>query len=281
MSTEEPGPTSPRCPNCGAAGVARFCPRCGQEQGTGIPGALAYLHEIVNHYVALDGKLWRTLWLLLARPGMLVTEYIAGRRKRYIGPLKLYLTFSVIFFVLASLAPSADIRVAARIDPGSTEQQELEQALEQMPEGLRRTVERALAEARRNPAVPPASAQEIGDRLQEQAPRAMFLLLPAFAGLTLFAFRRRPQHYAVHLMLALHAHAVAFLLFILEPALPAAVGGKPALLLPLWLLFAFRHVFGGRWFALAARAVFVSAIYALLLIATVAAGVLLFATTLD
>ena len=281
MSTEEPGPTSPRCPNCGAAGVARFCPRCGQEQGTGIPGALAYLHEIVNHYVALDGKLWRTLWLLLARPGMLVTEYIAGRRKRYIGPLKLYLTFSVIFFVLASLAPSADIRVAARIDPGSTEQQELEQALEQMPEGLRRTVERALAEARRNPAAPPASAQEIGDRLQEQAPRAMFLLLPAFAGLTLFAFRRRPQHYAVHLMLALHAHAVAFLLFILEPALPAAVGGKVALLLPLWLLFAFRHVFGGRWFALAARAVFVSAIYALLLIATVAAGVLLFATTLD
>ena len=47
-----------------------------------------------------------TLWLLLARPGMLVTEYIAGRRQRYVGPLKLYLTFSVIFFVLASLAPS-------------------------------------------------------------------------------------------------------------------------------------------------------------------------------
>jgi hypothetical protein len=149
-----------------------------------------------------------------------------------------------------------------------------------MPEALRRTVERALAEAERNPAVPAQIGEEIGDRLQEQAPRAMFLLLPAFAGLTLFAFRRRPQHYAVHLMLALHAHAVAFLLFILQLALPAAAGGKLALLLPLWLLFAFRHVFGGRWWALAARAVFVSASYALLLVATITAGVVLLATGL-
>lgn len=279
MSTEDPGPFAPRCPNCGAAGAVRFCPQCGQKQGTGIPGALTYLHEIVNHYVALDGKLWRTLWLLLARPGLLVSEYIAGRRQRYIGPLKLYLTFSVIFFVLASLTPAAGVRVALRLDPGSAQGQELEQALEQMPQGLRQTVERALAEAERNPAQPVPSAREIGDRLQAQAPRAMFLLLPAFAGLSLFAFRRRPQHYAVHLMLALHAHAVAFLVFILQLALPAAVGGKLALLLPLWLLFAFRHVFGGRWWALAARAGFVSASYALLLIATVAAGVLLFAAT--
>jgi Protein of unknown function (DUF3667) len=280
MSTEDPGTPSPPCPNCGAAGAARFCPQCGQKQGAGIPGALAYLHEIVNHYVAVDGKLWRTLWLLLARPGMLVTEYIAGRRQRYVGPLKLYLTFSVIFFVLASLAPSTEVRVAVRPDPGSAEQQALEQALEDMPEALRRTVERALAEAERNPAVPAQIGQEIGDRLQEQAPRAMFLLLPAFAGLTLFAFRHRPQHYAVHLMLALHAHAVAFLLFTLQLALPAAAGGKLALLLPLWLLFAFRHAFGGRWWALAARAVFASASYALLLVATITAGVVLLATGL-
>ena len=109
----------------------------------------------------------------------------------------------------------------------------------------------------------------------------MFLLLPAFAGLSLFAFRRRPQRYAVHLMLALHAHAVAFLLFIVRLALPAAVGGKLVLVLPLWLLFAFRHVLGGRWWALAARAVFVSATYALLLIATIAAAVALLAAGLD
>lgn len=279
MSTEDPAPPPPRCPDCGAAGAARFCPQCGQQQGTGIPGALAYLHEVVNHYVALDGKLWRTLWLLLVRPGMLVTEYIAGRRQRYIGPLKLYLTFSVIFFVLASLTPSAEVRVAVRLDPGSEEARELEQALGQMPHGLRQTVERALAEAERNTAQPARTAREIGDRLQAQAPRAMFLLLPAFAGLSLFAFRRRPQHYAVHLMLALHAHAVAFLLLILRLALPAAIGGKLVLLLPLWLLFAFRHLFGGRWWALAARAGFVSAGYALLLVATVAAGALLLAAT--
>ncbi|MBP6381445.1 MAG: DUF3667 domain-containing protein [Pseudomonadales bacterium] len=281
MSTEASNQPSPACPNCGASGAACFCPQCGQKQGAGIPGALEYLRELADHYVAIDGKLWRTLWLLLARPGVLVTEYIAGRRQRYIGPLKLYLSFSLVFFVLASLLPSAGLRVTTQLDPGGEEQQELAQALEDMPEALRRTVERALAEAERNPGVPAQIGSEIGDRLQEQAPRAMFLLLPAFAGLSLFAFRRRPQRYAVHLMLALHAHAVAFLLFIVRLALPAAVGGKLVLVLPLWLLFAFRHVLGGRWWALAARAVFVSATYALLLIATIAAAVALLAAGLD
>lgn len=246
---------------------------------------LAFGHEHRGQQPALPclpqlRRQWRGL-LLLARPGVLVTEYIAGRRQRYIGPLKLYLSFSLVFFVLASLLPSAGLRVTTQLDPGGEEQQELAQALEDMPEALRRTVERALAEAERNPGVPAQIGSEIGDRLQEQAPRAMFLLLPAFAGLSLFAFRRRPQRYAVHLMLALHAHAVAFLLFIVRLALPAAVGGKLVLVLPLWLLFAFRHVLGGRWWALAARAVFVSATYALLLIATIAAAVALLAAGLD
>lgn len=277
MSTEDPRLPAPSCPNCGTPAGERYCPHCGQKQGTGIPGALDYLHEIANHYVALDGKLWRTLWLLLARPGMLVSEYIAGRRQRYIGPLKLYLTFSVIFFVLASLLPATDIRVHTRLAPDSAEQQRIEQALADMPAALREAVQRALAEAQRDPGAPAELGREIGERLQHQAPRAMFLLLPAFAGLTLFAFRRRPQAYALHLMLALHAHAVAFLLFILRLGLPEGPGGRLVLLLPLWLLFAFRHLFGGRWWALAARAAFVSVAYAGLLVAAVAAGVLLLA----
>ena len=48
--------------------------------------------------MALEGALWRTLVALLWHPGRLTVEYFAGRRARYIAPLRLYLTFSLILF---------------------------------------------------------------------------------------------------------------------------------------------------------------------------------------
>jgi hypothetical protein len=36
-----------------------------------------------GRYVALDGRLWRTLGALLFRPGFLTREYLAGRRRRF------------------------------------------------------------------------------------------------------------------------------------------------------------------------------------------------------
>lgn len=211
MSTEARIPPAPACPNCGAGITGRYCPQCGQKQGSGVPGVLDYLHELADHYVAIDGKLWRTLWLLLARPGVLVTEYIAGRRQRYIGPLKLYLSFSLVFFVLASLLPSAGVHVTTQLDPGSEERERVGKALEEVPQPLREPLERTLAEAKRDPAAPAERVRDIGEGL----------------------------------------------------------------------LFAFRRVFGGRWWALALRAAVASAAYALLLLATIAAGVGMLALRID
>jgi hypothetical protein len=58
------------------------------------------VHEFIGHYVALEGRLWKTLWLLLFKPGMLTLEYLRGRRIRYVEPLRLYLTLSLIFFAV-------------------------------------------------------------------------------------------------------------------------------------------------------------------------------------
>jgi hypothetical protein len=49
--------------------------------------------------VALEGELWKSLALLLFRPGRLTREYIEGR-VRYVQALRIYLTFSIIFFAL-------------------------------------------------------------------------------------------------------------------------------------------------------------------------------------
>jgi hypothetical protein len=281
MSSDASIQASPACPNCGGSGAARFCPHCGQKQGTGVPGVRDYLRELASDYIAADGKLWRTLALLIARPGMLGTEYLAGRRQRYIGPLKLYLGVSVVFFLLASLLPVAALRVSTDHSLSDSGRREVEAEVRDAPAPMQKLLERVIEESQQPPAHGPRLGQQIGEQLGAQAPRALFLLLPVFAALTRLAFRRRPERYPTHLMLALHAHAMAFLLLIAQLALPFAATANLILLMPLWLLLAFRRAFGGRWWALALRALLVSGVYAVLLLGTVVAGVLLLATTLS
>jgi hypothetical protein len=86
------------CLNCGTAVQANFCSHCGQDTATHMPSAMEFLHEFVGHYVALENKLLKTLSLLLFKPGRLTRDYLEGKRVRYVLPLRLYLTLSVIFF---------------------------------------------------------------------------------------------------------------------------------------------------------------------------------------
>ncbi|HEY5799088.1 MAG TPA: DUF3667 domain-containing protein [Burkholderiaceae bacterium] len=76
-----------------------YCAQCGQHAHVETPTLGEFVHEYLHHYVALEGKLGRSLWLLISRPGKLTQEYLAGRRARYVKPLQLYLTFSFIFFI--------------------------------------------------------------------------------------------------------------------------------------------------------------------------------------
>jgi hypothetical protein len=88
------------CLNCGTAVQANFCSHCGQDTAAHMPSAGEFLHEFVGHYVALEGKLLKTLTLLLFKPGRLTRDYLEGKRARYVLPLRLYLTLSVIFFAM-------------------------------------------------------------------------------------------------------------------------------------------------------------------------------------
>ena len=94
------------CRNCGEQAPLKFCPECGQETTLHPPTLGEFLHEFVGHYVALEGALWRTLRLLVAKPGRLTREYLDGRRRKYVLPLRLYLTCSFLFFLVVKLTPS-------------------------------------------------------------------------------------------------------------------------------------------------------------------------------
>jgi len=99
--------TSPEaCRNCGAHAPGHFCPNCGQETRIALPTFPAFMREAAGRYVAMDGRLWRTLAVLMGRPGRLTLEYFAGRRKRYIRPARLFLVLYLLLFAVIGILQS-------------------------------------------------------------------------------------------------------------------------------------------------------------------------------
>lgn len=105
------------CSNCHAQLIGAYCHACGQAAH--LHRSLLHLTEEVLHGVLhFDAKGWRTLPLLIARPGVLTRRYIDGQRTRYVSPLALFL-FSIflMFFVYSMLGggvPSTPISAAQR-----------------------------------------------------------------------------------------------------------------------------------------------------------------------
>jgi Protein of unknown function (DUF3667) len=104
-SIDPPAPAR-ACRNCSEHVAGHYCANCGQETRIALPTFAAFMREAAGRYVALDGRLWRTLLALVARPGFLTLEYFSGRRRRYIRPARLFLVLFVSPAVRSDRAPS-------------------------------------------------------------------------------------------------------------------------------------------------------------------------------
>ena len=109
--TVEPGvagaPTAGdgNCLNCGAKLAGTYCSACGQKaQVHRTLGAFG--HDLAHSVFHFDGKIWRTLPLLIWRPGDLTRRYVHGERAKFVSPFALFL-FSVFLMVaiFSSMAP--------------------------------------------------------------------------------------------------------------------------------------------------------------------------------
>src|SRR5262245_452054 len=77
------------CLNCGTALVGEYCHACGQ------PGHIhrslsAIWHDLAHGAFHFEGKVWRTIPMLVTRPGQLTRRYIDGERARFVSPLALF-----------------------------------------------------------------------------------------------------------------------------------------------------------------------------------------------
>jgi hypothetical protein len=114
MTTINPAALTP-CTNCGDTSAADYCAHCGERQpGHHDLSVGHFAHDVVHEFVHLDSKLFRTLRDLVTKPGFLTEEYFAGRKSRYIAPLRLFLTlFALQFLAFTVYRPAALYTVAS------------------------------------------------------------------------------------------------------------------------------------------------------------------------
>jgi len=235
----------PFCLDCGAEVVGPFCGQCGQRHRAGPLPLHDLIAEVSSDLFSVDGRLARTLWPLLSRPGFLTNEYLAGRRTRYTPPFRLYLGISVLYFLVLIATDSNKFFVLNVWSEDNTEFGAFVRLL----------------------------------------PRLMFLLLPAFALIQAVLYRRSGRLYAEHLVFALHFHAFSFLVLPLDALLnmylrahltppvgvltvaAVVITGVVELSVVVYLHMALRRAYGGSWLGTVTRTVVLVSGYLFMLLA--------------
>jgi hypothetical protein len=73
-----------------------------------------FLDSVLN----IDSRIIHTVWPLFAKPGYLSFEYFAGRRVRYVSPVRLFVFLSIVTFFVARMVVPADDAFQIHDDSG-------------------------------------------------------------------------------------------------------------------------------------------------------------------
>ncbi len=273
------------CLNCGREFVPerlRYCPACGQETNVKPPTVFEFAQQFGGSYIAAEGALWRTLKLLLFRPGVATREYLRGRRRHYVLPLRLYLTISLLVLLALRTVAVGDLEASANhgtvsmpkgikinIGIGQAGMEDGAFFCRDLPEWICRRLQRRLD-------IDPKSflreVSGVGERFVASLGNAMFIILPSFALWLKLAYANRRLRFTEHLVFALHVHAYWFLMLGLTLLGVDWLTALAGIAVPVYTLIAMRTVYGGRWWPCLGRALFVSAFYGITLSIVLAAA---------
>lgn len=211
------------CQNCQTTLNGAYCGNCGQRDVDLERPIWSLVADVLKETFEVDGRAWLTIKTLFRHPGMLTSEFLAGRRRTYTPPLRLYLVTSISFFVfVAWLAQSGLL-----LDPGQD---------------------------------PKFDAAVQAQFLSDELPRLMFVLLPVFALLLKAMYFRRL--YFDHLIFSIHLHTAGYLILAVMLPLEDIANQNVGLMIAQFILFAYfliyfvsavRHVYGPGWLVAAIK----------------------------
>src|ERR1700746_1553154 len=143
------------CENCGGQLQGHWCGRCGQAAVDYRRSFRHVVADVLESFLNWDSKFFTTIALLILKPWRLTNEFLAGKRVRYVNPLRLYLLASILFFFAVNYGAKG-----IRVDPSKLEPKdraELEADLKNtdLPPAAREKLEQLLRESSPSPGPAP------------------------------------------------------------------------------------------------------------------------------
>jgi hypothetical protein len=210
-----------RCVACGADLSSQYCPECGEAAGHHDYSLKHFAEEALETLAHVDGRVFSTFRSLLARPGLLASNFLAGRRKSQMGPVQLFVVCNVMYFLIQPLTVFSPFTSPLGIQTTARPWHRLASAM----------VASKLA-ARQVTTAEYARAFDESAHVQGKSLVILMVPLVAFGAWALYGRRRR--FYAEHLVFAFYIFA--FLLLWM---------GISTLALTRPVLFALRHGWSG------------------------------------
>ena len=209
VSDDSTSATRTKCLNCGSQVLGNYCHSCGQHTREHNQGVWQFVLEFLEEFIRFDSKFLRTIVPLIIKPGFLTREWVAGKRVRYISPLKLYISLSAICFLMVSLTTHPNV-----VNVGNGEAQSIAEARtaidrdkESTNSEFKKWILDQTGKFTQDGSTGAARRQEFNDKFVGRLSTANLILLPIFALLFKFLYIRRSKFYVEHLVFALHYYA--------------------------------------------------------------------------
>jgi hypothetical protein len=188
------------CPTCSAMRMRRYCSECGEKRHSHHDLSIRhYLGELLETITHLDFKVLRSTWALLRRPGGLSVDHFAGRRVRYVTPLRLFVLLSVVYFFSNSMFP-----YNAFTTPLATQLH----MNDFYPRFAATQVQRAMQHQGMDY---PTFEQKYNAKTEILSKTMVFTLIPVFALVFWMLLARKRRHFSEHLIVATHFWSFALL----------------------------------------------------------------------
>ena len=152
---KDTGPPLTHCENCGAELQGHWCAQCGQPA---IEYRRSFRHvvaDLLNEFLNWDSKFFTTIALLILKPWRLTNEFLAGKRVRYVNPLRLYLLASILFFFAVNYGTKGIHFDPSKLDAKDRAELESELKDADLPPEAREKLEALLRDSSPSPAPSP------------------------------------------------------------------------------------------------------------------------------
>jgi Protein of unknown function (DUF3667) len=145
-SKDQHGPLT-HCENCGAQLQGHWCGQCGQAAVDYRRSFRHVVADVLESFLNWDSKFVTTIALLVLKPWRLTNEFLAGKRVRYVNPLRLYLLASILFFFAVNYG-AKDLRLQpGKLSPKDRAELEADLKKEDLPPAAREKLEALLRES--------------------------------------------------------------------------------------------------------------------------------------